>query len=155
MKPPRSKLIDAFLSDLEKGLITAHEDSTAPSTLQAMGVALATILDGENPEAALGITRQAGAPADLYNEALAIKIHNLRTAGVPWAAIEAIFKKEFTQRGRKTVLESNLKRIYKKHFPAKQYERVMRERNQAFEIQQKRKRALFEETKREANQKKK
>ena len=154
MKRPSSKLIATFLSDVRKGVITGTEDSTKPSTLQVMVSALKNILDGANPEAALGITRKKGPTADGYNEVLAIKIHNLRQQDYPWSAIEEFFKKEHAQRGRIVVSESRLKQIYKDHFPAEQYERVMREMYQAANIQLKRQRALAQEIKQETSQKK-
>lgn len=115
MKRAKSDLIDAFLINVRKGLITGREDSSGPVVIEQMVAALEAIKAGSDPDTALKITRSAGQPADPENLLLAFYIHKLRTAGDSWATVEFLANEWLGQQGRQRVTGTRLKRLYKQH----------------------------------------
>jgi hypothetical protein len=115
MKRAKSDLIDAFLVNVRKGLVSGREGSSGPVILQRMAEALEAIRDGANPNKALQVKRSAGGPAEPDNLPLAFRIHQLRQARENWAVVEIVANEWLAERGRDAVTQTRMKQIYKQH----------------------------------------
>ena len=117
MKRAKSDLIDAFIFHCYTDRLTAPEGSSGEFILAKVADALESILDGVNPDVALGITRRGGSPGDEYTFQLACRIHTQREAGEKWAVIEIVQNEWLSTVGRPAITVTRMKQIYKRHRP--------------------------------------
>jgi len=138
----RAALLTEFLTLVENGAIIANDNVIAVSrfsvdfitrsgdyeiaspqrvdvdhcepgeVLKRMRVAVKAILDGEDPDKALGIERDRGAPRHHRSSAdLAVVVHNLRAAKTPWKKILREVNNTRKQAGERELSVPALKKL--------------------------------------------
>jgi hypothetical protein len=118
-KRASSRSIEQFIRHVDRGLITGKELSSGPHVLKDMRDALQAILDGEDHDQALGITRKTGPEAAPYSLPLAIMVHQWRGGPKPekWIVVEDHANKLLGKHGYEPLSLSRIKQIYKDQLP--------------------------------------
>ena len=130
MKPVCSDLIDAFLVNLDKGLIHGKDNSSGPIMLERLAAALQAIKRGERPDVALEIERPRGQPSSKRNALLAFKIHEMRKSGDTWASVENVINAYLCEINARPLHESRLRQIYGAHKESlEQFDSIRRMQN--------------------------
>lgn len=114
MKRAHSKLIEAFLSNINKGFVTGIEGTTGPNILRQVGDALKEILGGEKPDSALEVKRVPGGQGQDRNFVVAYIIRDQRKAEKV-AVAHFYANKWLKENGYKTLSDKRLREIYKQH----------------------------------------
>jgi hypothetical protein len=108
-------LLVRFLAHVDKGLIVGRENSSGPAVLDNMRAAVRAILDGDDPDAALRITRGSGAPRDPHTLLLAVAIHNSREKREKWVVIEHEVNNYLAKIGRPPLSSSRIRKLPKEN----------------------------------------
>lgn len=117
MKGATSVQISKFLSNVEHGLIAGKPDSSGPRALERMCDALRAILDGADPDIALGIERSSGRERKGFPRSLAHAIHDARMRREKWSVIELKVNAFLERNGEKPLSLSRIKTLYKEQLP--------------------------------------
>jgi hypothetical protein len=126
-KPPvKANLIRVFLHHVDRGLIVVRDNSSGTIALQKMREALQAILNGVEPDEALGITRRAGAAEKSYSRTLAHLIHQWRKDKAnTWEVVKRLADDWLRNAGQKPLSLQRLKNLYVEQLPAVEHDLSM------------------------------